>query len=612
MEKAAKRLRGWELEIEKTKERPLPKGPDENPSNLATKLLKFWAHGQLPATAVQDLAHGAILDGAESDELGALGKAGHWGANKGSCHRDIMAHFCPQLDLCASWDIIVPCLDPKTSKETEETASILLPHMMFWQLGINHPEHFHQMFGTKDLAWFWHNVEHLQDDRLNGHPICLGKRTGLDKRQVQDKPSTIPIFCHGDGAEFQSRDSLMIWSWGGILNKLPSLQSHMLLACYPKSATTKGTWNTIQEWLTWSFEALLSGHHPEVGPGDTPLPKGSIFEAMKGEPLYQNYRCTIWSIQGDHEFYSLVLGLPHWGNASPCWECDAMNPRIKKKVPLGKSVKTLDEEQQAYIYVDNKAALAKGPSHPLFALPGVTSRFVRGDALHILFCKGVCSHVLGSLLHYLIYHDGKGKQKKPPSERLGLIFQEVQKSYKETNAPTKLTNLKLSMVVDPKKPHTQYPKLEAKGAETKYFCFSFLPLLQKLLHRKIEEERHMLEALETLCLLIDFYDRTSMFLSPQEFEDSRNLGKRQKAVSYCDEISYHAPPHKKWKVHKPKVYLQLERGRLCGPGGKVEPFCHCWCEVHKDFHQNIPKYRVLLHLQLTRPGFSQESIHDDE
>ena len=201
----------------------------------------------------------------------------------------------------------------------------------------------------------------------------------------------------------------------------------------------------------------------------------------------------------------------------------------------------------------------------------MTSRFVRGDALHILFCKGVCSHVLGSLLHYLIYHDGKGKQKKPPSERLGLIFQEVQKSYKETNAPTKLTNLKLSMVVDPKKPHTQYPKLEAKGAETKYFCFSFLPLLQKLLHRKIEEERHMLEALETLCLLIDFYDRTSMFLSPQEFEDSRNLGKRQKAVSYCDEISYHAPPHKKWKVHQPKVYLQLERGRLCGPGGKVEP-----------------------------------------
>ena len=74
----------------------------------------------------------------------------------------------------------------------------------------------------------------------------------------------------------------------------------------------------------------------------------------------------------------------------------------------------------------------------------------------------------------------------------------------------------------------------------------------------------MLEALETLCLLIGFYDRTPMFLSSQEFENSRNLvkvlqglclaeqvglGKRQKTVSYCDEVSYHAPPYKKWEVH---------------------------------------------------------------
>eukprot|EP00435_Cladocopium_sp_Y103_P038118 s491_g10.t1 len=82
------------------------------------------------------------------------------------------------------------------------------------------------------------------------------------------------------------------------------------------------------------------------------------------------------------------------------------------------------------------------------------------------------------------------------------------------------------MVVDPKNPHAYFPKLDAKGAETKYFCFSFLPVLQKLLSRKKEEERHMLEALETLCLLIDFYDKAPMFLSSLDFENSRNLGKR--------------------------------------------------------------------------------------
>ena len=278
--------------------------------------------------------------------------------------------------------------------------------------------------------------------------------------------------------------------------------------------------------------------------------------------------------------------------------------------------------------MDNKDALAKGPSHPLFALPGVTSRFVRGDALHILFCKGVCSQVLGSLLHYLIYHDGEGKQKKPPSERLGLIFQEVQKSYKETKAPTKLTNLKLSMVVDPKKPHTQYPKLEAKGAETKYVCFSFLPVLQKLLNRKKEEDRHMLEALETLCLLIGFYDRTPMFLSSQEFENSRNLGKMFfKACAWLNKwalvkgkklfhivMKFHTMHHliRNGRFINPRFTCNWKGGDFVGQVARLSHSVTSGVGSTKISTKIIPKYRVLLHLQLTRPGFSQENIYDDE
>lgn len=121
---------------------------------------------------------------------------------------------------------------------------------------------------------------------------------------------------------------------------------------------------------------------------------------------------------------------------------------------------------------------------------------------------------------------GWQRKKKPPNERLGLIFQEVQKHYKEVAAPVRLTNLKLSMVVDTKKPHASYPKLEAKGAETKHFYFSFLPVLKKLLTKDKEEHKHMIEALESLCGLVDFYDKTSMFLSNTEFAKSMSLGKR--------------------------------------------------------------------------------------
>ena len=639
MEKRAKRLRGHQLEMGKDKGNPLAKG-DVQPSALADKLLNLWAHGSLSASAVQDLAHGAILDGAEHEELIALGKSGNWGTHKGSCHRDIMAYFCPKLTLCDSWDIQVPCLDPKTGKETHADASLLLPHLMFWQLGENHAEHFQAMFGTQELESFWANVEKCGDERLHGHWICLDKRPNLDtfvqedyldKRYVQDKSRTIPIFCHGDAAEYETRDSLMIWSWGGLLNSLPTLHSHMLLACYPKAATSSKTWDSLQVWLKWSFQALLSGYHPEVGPDGYPLPKGSVFEKMKGEPLHHNlFRCTIWNIQGDHEFYSNVLGLPHWQNQSPCWECDAMNPTRKKgasKMPEGKSIKLLEEKDQKYVDVDTKAALAKGPPHLIFQVPGVTSRMVRGDMLHILFCKGVCSHLLGSLIHILVYWEGKGKQNKSPSERLGVLFQEIQKEYKEAGAPVRLTNLKLSMVVDPKKPHASFPKLEAKGAETKHFCFSFLPVLKKLLDKGNEEHKQMIEALESLCKLVDFYDKAPMFLSCKEFAKSMSLGKRFfKAYSYLNKwalakgknlfhivMKFHTLKHliKNGQVMNPRFACNWKSEDFVGRLAKLGHSVSSGVKSTSLSKKIIPKYRVLLYLKLTRPNFGDEVYNQD-
>ena len=64
MEPAAKRLRGWQKDMEKHIHRPLAKG-SENQSALCTKLLQLWSTGRLSATAVQELAHCAVLDGAD-------------------------------------------------------------------------------------------------------------------------------------------------------------------------------------------------------------------------------------------------------------------------------------------------------------------------------------------------------------------------------------------------------------------------------------------------------------------------------------------------------------------------------------------------------------------
>ena len=131
-------------------------------------------------------------------------------------------------------------------------------------------------------------VEYVKDDRLMAHPICLDKRTGVAKGKVQDKSLTIPLFLHADGVEYQQRDSLLVWNWGGFLNAYSSLTSHFLIAGFPKSCTIHDkTWKPLMDWILWSFEALQDGVHPSYGPDNGPLPKGSVFEKLAGQPLTQ-------------------------------------------------------------------------------------------------------------------------------------------------------------------------------------------------------------------------------------------------------------------------------------------------------------------------------------
>ena len=77
-----------------------------------------------------------------------------------------------------------------------------LPHMVFASL--TSYSSFSALFGVESLETFWRDAEKCGDDRLD-HPM---KVQGWRKK-------TIPLFVHGDGVEYQTRDSLMVWSWGG-------------------------------------------------------------------------------------------------------------------------------------------------------------------------------------------------------------------------------------------------------------------------------------------------------------------------------------------------------------------------------------------------------------
>ena len=163
---------------------------------------------------------------------------------------------------------------------------------------------------------------------------------------------------------------------------------------------------------------------------------------------------VIWSITGDHEFLSNTLGLPHWASHHPCWECDAEN---FTPCTFGKGYKEICLEKQRFsIYTHEECLADPFSDHALFKLPHVSSCMVRGDPLHILFCKGLYSHLIGGVLHYMRYYEGpKKKAAKRPQDRLAVLFSQIQIYYSEQGCKNRLTNLRLSMFTDAQKTMVQ-------------------------------------------------------------------------------------------------------------------------------------------------------------
>lgn len=610
----SKRLRGWALEKEKSATSTSSAStPSTQKSELATRLLSLWAHGLLSAVIIRELAHLSLLAGASHPELAEIAKAGSFGEHPANITRDLMQSFCKESHMPEALGVSVQCTDPKTSDTTEVEAGVFLPHVLFAQLGAQYWEQFKTMFAVERLAEFWNGVEATGDERLIDHPM---------KADSDWKQKCIPIYIHADGVEFQSRDTLLAWSWGGLLALFNSLDCEFLLSFFPKSCTSDGTWSPIMRWITWSFKAMLEGVHPSADPDNKPLKRGSPFYTEKGKPLVPGfYKGIIWSVQGDHDMFSNVLKLPHWRNFQPCWECDCTNARG----PADKRYSVIQPRLQNWAIVTNAQAKAHPRSpHELFrAIPGLTTRFCRGDALHILWHNGLYSHLLGSILHRMCFADPPGaRQRVDPKVRLGIIFTEIQKSYRTRQAPARLTNLKMSMFCKFDAPWAKYPALSTKAAESKHLAPALLDVCRVALNSGSEVDQHILAALTAMCSLVDLLDQADIFLTDAQSREALNL-----AYRFLDEYAW----LNAWAESEDLLLFNagalkfhtffhlIDNARFLNPRfhwtfrnedfvGKVSLLAHSasmGVRATKLSMKACAKYRILLHLRLTRPNFGQ-------
>ena len=84
----------------------------------------MWGLGKLSPTAMQEIAHAAVNDGVDAEELHELASLGTWGEHPGNTHRDLRRLLTKKINQgrlgglqeSPSFRIKVPALDSKEDK----------------------------------------------------------------------------------------------------------------------------------------------------------------------------------------------------------------------------------------------------------------------------------------------------------------------------------------------------------------------------------------------------------------------------------------------------------------------------------------------------------------
>lgn len=212
-----------------------------------------------------------------------------------------------------------------------------------------------------------------------------------------------------------------------------------------------------------------------------------------------------------------------------------------------------------------------GSHHLLFhQIPGVSTKFVRGDALHILFCRGIYRHLLGSVLHYLCWFDGKGKQGRHQLKGSVLCVGKFRKLTKNLAAPPGWATFGSRCFLMSNSLTRPFPTLSIKGSEAKHLLPPCWRHLAWQVHARCHEVHGEAGGALWQCWYLPGEQRMEESLHPWKnvlgcllsFE-SMGLWTEQAPFQHCLQISQ-LPTHVgKFQVPQPKSTLVFFQSGLC-------------------------------------------------
>ena len=221
----------------------------------------------------------------------------------------------------------------------------------------------------------------------------------------------------------------------------------------------------------------------------------------------------------------------------------------------------------------------------------------------------------------MVYYEGPGKRSAvPPADRLGKIFTHVQKHYSEQGCKSRMANLKLSMITDPKEPNATWASLDSKGAECKHLAFALLPVVKEAFEKSAKpHEKQIVEALGAITELITLWDNAANTLTSDEFDYSILLAERFFNLYHdlnqwaADEgrsafhvvHKFHTLLHtiQQAKYLNPKLNTCWRGEDFVGHLSKLAHSVSFGVKSTRITQKLALKYRILMHLLLSRKDF---------
>lgn len=569
---------------------------------FVTLLLSKWSWGVLSAVEVQQMALACrrMRGDIDEPELDAVAACGAFGTSPSHTHRDLTRAFCKQLLPPDAQSVPIPYVDPKSDKLTAIWGETCVFFAQDWLHCLQQPNLAAEMelvFGISCLEHFWRSTR-PDDPKLGAHITA--------HRNWQR--TTIPITLHGDGAAYQDRDSLMTVSLSGLLKGGTTEECSLFLASYPKSATSKSsqpgedTWMVLWRWIAWDLGCLLRNRFPNVDAYGRAWPPGSKRAGLAGQPILRGeWRCVLWALQGDMEFFYNQIKLTSWQTPAtvPCCPfCHGNKSDMN--------------------WYDFRAAAdwkETGPSqtelsHPLFQIPGVSLHTVSLDWLHVVDL-GAASLAVANVLFDIVVKNNTPAER---AARLGEVTAAILCHRPEHGS--QVTSFDLKNFCNPRALTTEYPALRfLKAAEIR----GMIPEIARLCRERCDGSvwgMHQLRMIDALAAAYRAIHDGDVVLRGADFERLRAaVGTFLLEYSYLSRcaldagrVVYNVIPKCHYMHHlmvsaqwlNPRFTWCYTGEDLVGKASVLAHSCSMGTPCYSVPEKMMQKYRLAMHIQWSR------------